>query len=84
MTAKEVPRFSQPQIDAAEAVIALAKSVSGGELTIDELAKVIAEKVYRDSWQSMQTSLVKVLSAVAMIEEEKTQNEERKRRNSHA
>ena len=79
-----MPRFSQPQIDAAEAVVSLAQAVSGGELTIDELAKVITENVYRDSWQSLRNSLVKVLSAVAVIEEEKTRNEDRKRRNSHA
>lgn len=79
-----MPRFSQPQLDAAKAVIALSRAFSGGELTIDEIASVVVELVHRDSMQSVQTSLIKVLSAVSKIEEENKRNEDRKRRNSNA
>lgn len=79
-----VPRFTQPQLDAADAVIALAKSVSGGELTIDELAKVIIEKVHPICFQSLKVSLVNSLLAVEKVCSDFEEQQDRKRRNSHA
>lgn len=79
-----VPRFSQPQLDAADAVIALAKSVSGGELTIDDIANVIVEKVHPVCFQSLKVSLVNSLLAVEKVCSDFEEQQDRKRRNSHA